>query len=137
MSYGSKVCPTCHGEVRVYFERGEYMGTCPECGTIIDGKVAPFIERIPDEGAFYEVVYEEYATNPAGFRVCTMRSSLGIFTDREQAKTKMLEVRATDPWAKKVGAGIKKWNHDRTECQWIYRPGEIEARFAYPQEAVE
>lgn len=137
MSYGSKVCPTCNGEVRVFSERGEYKGTCPECGTVIDGKVAPFIERIPDEGAFYEVIMDEYRTTPMGFHELTKSSSLGIFTDRAQANAKMLEVKRADPTARNIGAGIKKWNHDRTDFQWLCWPWEIDTGSAHPEGAVE
>ena len=57
MSYGSVVCPRCHGEVKVYSDPTGFEGTCPTCGKII--AVGREREPIPDNGCQWEIYISE------------------------------------------------------------------------------
>ena len=139
MSYGSETCPHCQGEVKVYVDGdGTASGTCYNCGhtmTFLPRKHRP---RIPDEGAFYEVVVTEWISDYQGIqygmrcwaeRPGSMKweQSLAIYTNLEQARKRCAEIRAeakaktTETVEYNVATYIKRWNHDRTDWEW-WRP---------------
>lgn len=130
MSYGSEICPECHGELRVYYDGdGSCAGTCPTCGFRVEYAPRVIRSRIPDEGAFYEVLVNEYVmvedVRPDGtpyLREKTVRlmASLAIYTDLDAALKRAKEARETDGGSS-VYTYIKKWNHARTDYEW-WRP---------------
>ena len=139
MSYGSKVCPHCHGEMRVYFEGdGSSSGRCPTCDKWWNFAPMKFRPHINPKGAFYEVrvredLFEEdgpaYGGKGKSYKCTVLRDfeTLGIYTDVEQALRRIEEVKAeadtklTDKSYIHVYSDIKRWNHDRTEWEF-WRP---------------
>ena len=128
MSYGSKVCPQCGGEVKVYFEGdGSCFGTCPTCGHYLNYGPRIIPSRIPDEGAFYEVLIDEYQLEDKGIvkgthlivehRIKTSYS-LAIYTNLEAAYKRAMEARIRDGKVD-ITSYIKKWNHSRTEWEFV------------------
>ena len=57
MSYGSVVCPRCHGEVKVYADPTGCEGTCPTCGKYIG--IGKEREPLPDKGSLWEIYISE------------------------------------------------------------------------------
>lgn len=144
MSYGSEICPHCQGEVRVYVDTdGTASGKCYNCGHTMTYLPRKFKPRIPDEGAFYEVVVTEWIDDYQGI-IHGMHSwrerdgsrkleqSLAIYPTLEQARKRCAEIRAeadamtTDTVRYAAVAEIKRWNHDRTDWEW-WRPEWAEA----------
>lgn len=131
MSYGSAICPRCHGEVRVFIDTDGIFGTCPTCGRTIDRKSAAVPSRIPDEGAFYEVITIEVREKVVSMtangsaiihQTCGEPQSLAIYTDREKARARAREVTLAS--LESIGDGrnrteayVKKWNHARTDSE--------------------
>ena len=130
MSYGSEICANCGGEVTVYIEGdGSAYGTCHNCGTILNFGPRRIPSRIPDEGAFYEVIVEECYKNDDGASAVGPRESIATYTNIKQALAKCKEVsrsRFDGPGddIEPIYSYIKKWNHDRTEWEWV-RPEHI------------
>ena len=131
MSYGSEICPDCHGEVKVYVDGdGSCHGTCPTCGFFINYAPRRIPSRIPDEGAFYEVIVEEWYKKDDGAWTNYPRESIAIYTDIRQALRKCNEVRrsmftADGTEQAPVFPSVKKWDHTRTKWEWV-RPEHVE-----------
>ena len=144
MSYGSKTCPRCQGEVKVYVDTdGTASGWCPHCDRTLTFPRKVRQPRIPDEGAFYEVVVTEWIDDYQGI-VHGMHSwrerdgsrkleqSLAVYPTLEQARKRCAEIEAeadamtTDTVRYAAVAQIKRWNHDRTDWEW-WRPEWAEA----------
>jgi len=139
MSYGSKVCPTCQGEIKVYVDGdGSCSGWCPHCRSTWSFGRPVHKPRISDEGAFYEVVVTEWIMDYQGIengmrywkeRPGSMKweQSLAVYTNLEQARKRCAEVKAEAEGAStptveiNVSAKIKRWNHNRTDWEW-WRP---------------
>ena len=139
MSYGSEVCPHCQGEVKVYVDTdGTASGWCPHCRKTMTYLPKRWKPRIPDEGAFYEVVVTEWISDYKGIqhgmrcwsdRPGSMKweQSLAIYTTLEQALKKCEEIRAeakaksTETTEYAAVPYIKRWNHDRTDWEY-WRP---------------
>ena len=137
MSYGSKVCPTCQGEIKVYVDGdGSCSGWCPHCRSTWSFGRPVHKPRIPDEGAFYEVVVTEYIDEYQGIengmkhyheKMVRWEESLAMYTSLEGARKRCEEVRAdaesrsTETDRVQIVANIKRWNHDRTDWEW-WRP---------------
>lgn len=139
MSYGSETCPQCQGEIKVYVnEDGSSSGWCPHCRNTWSFGRRIYRPRIPDEGAFYEVVVTEWIDDYQGIQhgmhlwverkgSHKWEQSLAIYTNLEQARKKCEEIRAeakaktTDTVEYNVVAYIKRWNHDRTDWEY-WRP---------------
>ena len=120
MSYGSKVCPTCHGEVRVYFERGGHHGVCPNCGHVID-KGTPSIPS-PGQGDTYDLFVDVHELDGGEWKVKSVMEYLRTYTDRDKAIAEFYKIH--DPLGLneagcKVWAFLKGWNHDHTEWEWV------------------
>ena len=139
MSYGSEICPHCQGEVKVYVDTdGTASGWCPHCRKSYTFLPRRWKPRIPDEGAFYEVVVTEWIDDYQGIqngmhhwveRKGSMKweQSLAIYTNLEQARKRCAEIRAeakaksTDTVEYAAVPFIKRWNHDRTDWEY-WRP---------------
>lgn len=138
MSYGSKVCPTCQGEIKVYVDGdGSASGWCPHCRSTWSFGRPVHKPRISDEGAFYEVVVTEYIDEYQGItdygtklyhvKMVRWEESLAMYTNLEGARKRCEEVRAdaesrsTETERVQIVANIKRWNHDRTDWEW-WRP---------------
>jgi hypothetical protein len=146
MSYGSETCPHCQGEVKVYVDGdGTASGWCPHCRKSYTFLPRRWKPRIPDEGAFYEVIVDEWTDilekveewtdgngKPHRLRHWkeisrTLGQSIAIYTNLEQARKRCEEIRAeakaktTETTEYSVVANIKRWNHDRTDWEW-WRP---------------
>lgn len=130
MSYGSKICPECNGEVRVYFDGdGSCSGTCPTCGRVIDCSPPEWPSRIPDEGAFYEVVITHPDVRTYKLDLSDAES-LAIYTNVLQAHNRAAEVTDIDERGEcHTLAYIRKWNHARTEYEYM-RPEHIRRALA-------
>lgn len=139
MSYGSKVCPHCNGEMRVYFEGdGSSSGRCPTCDTWWSFGPMQYRPTIDPKGAFYEVIIDSHLIEYEGpgmkgmnnkcisTRIRSMES-LGMYTSLEAALKRVEEIKAearthlTDTSYIDVTSVIKRWNHDRTEWEF-WRP---------------
>ena len=139
MSYGSETCPHCQGEVKVYVDTdGTASGRCYNCGHTMTFLPRKWKPRIPDEGAFYEVVVTEWISDYKGIqngmrywvdRKGSMKweQSLAIYTNLEQARKRCAEIRAeaeakSTPTMRVAAVPyIKRWNHDRTDWEY-WRP---------------
>lgn len=139
MSYGSETCPHCQGEVKVYVDGdGTASGWCPHCRKTMTFLPMKWKPRIPDEGAFYEVVVTEWIDDYQGIQngmhywverkgSCKWEQSLAVYTNLEQARKRCAEIRAeaetasTETMRVFVSPSIKRWNHDRTDWEW-WRP---------------
>lgn len=137
MSYGSETCPHCQGEVKVYVDTdGTASGRCHHCGKTMTFLPRKWKPRIPDEGAFYEVVVTEYIDEYQGIengmkhyheKMVRWEESLAMYTNIEGARKRCEEVRAdaesrsTETDRVQIVAKIKRWNHDRTDWEW-WRP---------------
>ena len=140
MSYGSKVCPHCHGEMRVYFEGdGSSSGRCPTCDKWWNFEPMKFRPHINPAGAFYEVLVNSHLETLVGpafkdgtgklydTKNLSVMESLGIYPDIEGALKRVAEVRAeaettiTETSRVVVYPYIKRWNHDRTDWEF-WRP---------------
>jgi len=139
MSYGSETCPHCQGEIKVYVDGdGSASGWCPHCRKTWSFAPRKYLPRIPDEGAFYEVVVTEWISDYQGIKwgmhywverpgSCKWQQSLAFYTNLEQARKKCEEIRAeaeaktTDTVEYHATAYIKRWNHDRTDWEY-WRP---------------
>lgn len=137
MSYGSETCPHCQGEVKVFVDgNGTASGRCHHCGKTMTFLPRKWKPRIPDEGAFYEVVVTEYIDEYQGIengmkhyhmKMVRWEESLAMYTNLEQARKRCEEVRAdaesrsTETNRVQIVANIKRWNHDRTDWEW-WRP---------------
>jgi len=132
MSYGSEICPICHGELRVYFDGdGTCEGDCPTCGhhLVRAPKIIP--SRIPDKGAFYEVVIDEWhfidtGEISSGMKVVRSEKikddySLAIYTNITDALKRAKEADVKYNGEIRIIPHIKKWNHARTEWEY-WRP---------------
>ena len=83
MSYGSVVCPRCHGEVKVYVDPTGYEGTCPTCGKII--AVGKKREPLPDKGCLWEIyISEDTLVNGKWVRTAT-HECVRTYGNKEQA----------------------------------------------------
>ena len=139
MSYGSKVCPTCQGEIKVYVDGdGSASGWCPHCRSTWSFGRPVHKPRISDDGAFYEVIVTEWIMDYQGIengmrywkeRPGSMKweQSLAVYTNLEQARKRCAEIKAEAEEAStptveiNVSAKIKRWNHTRTDWEW-WRP---------------
>ena len=137
MSYGSETCPHCQGEVKVFVDGdGTATGRCHHCGKTMTFLPRKWKPRIPDEGAFYEVVVTEYIDGYQGIEngmkhyhmmMVRWEESLAMYTNLEGARKRCEEVRAdaesrsTETDRVQIVANIKRWNHDRTDWEW-WRP---------------
>lgn len=138
MSYGSETCPHCQGEVKVFVDGdGTASGRCYHCGKTMTFLPRKWKPRIPDEGAFYEVVVTEYIDEYKGItdygtklyheKMVRWEESLAMYTNLEGARKRCEEVRAdaesrsTETERVQIVANIKRWNHDRTDWEW-WRP---------------
>ena len=139
MSYGSETCPHCQGEVKVYVDTdGTASGRCYNCGHTMTFLPRKWKPRIPDEGAFYEVVVTEWIDDYQGIQhgmhywverkgSHKWEQSLAIYTNLEQARKRCAEIRAeadakSTPTMRVAAVPyIKRWNHDRTDWEY-WRP---------------
>ena len=137
MSYGSETCPHCQGEVKVYVDTdGTATGRCHNCGKTMTFLPRKWKPRIPDEGAFYEVVVTEYIDEYQGIengmklyheKMVRWEESLAVYTNLEGARKRCEEVRkdaesrSTETDRVQIVANIRRWNHDRTDWEW-WRP---------------
>ena len=140
MSYGSKVCPHCHGEMRVYFDGdGSSSGRCPTCDKWWNFAPMKWTPRINPKGAFYEVLLNSHLETYLGplfkdgtgkrydTKNLSVMESMGIYTNLEQALKRCEEIRAeaelkiTETTKVLVFPYIKRWNHDRTDWEF-WRP---------------
>ena len=137
MSYGSETCPHCQGEVKVFVDGdGTASGRCHHCGKTMTFLPRKWKPRIPDEGAFYEVVVTEYIDEYQGIengmkhyhmKMVRWEESLAMYTNLEGARKRCEEVRAdaesrsTETDRVQIVTNIKRWNHDRTDWEW-WRP---------------
>ena len=138
MSYGSETCPHCQGEVKVFVDGdGTASGRCYHCNKTMTFLPRKWKPRIPDEGAFYEVVVTEYIDEYKGItdygtklyheKMVRWEESLAMYTNLEGARKRCEEVRAdaesrsTETNRVQIVANIKRWNHDRTDWEW-WRP---------------
>ena len=84
MSYGSVVCPRCHGEVKVYVDTDGFEGTCPTCGKFIG--VGKEREPIADKGARFDVyISEDTLVNGEWVRTTTHKM-IRTYVTKEQAE---------------------------------------------------
>ena len=84
MSYGSVVCPRCHGEVKVYADPTGCEGTCPTCGKVIAyGKDR---EPIPDKGSRYEIYISEDTLKDGKWVRTTTHEMIRTYVTKEQAE---------------------------------------------------
>lgn len=137
MSYGSETCPHCQGEVKVFVDGdGSASGRCYNCGKTMTFLPRKWKPRIPDEGAFYEVVVTEWIDHYQGIEygmksykseTVSWEQSLAVYTNLEQARKRCAEIKAeaeaksTETDIVNVVPYIKRWNHDRTDWEW-WRP---------------
>lgn len=139
MSYGSETCPHCQGEVKVFVDGdGTASGRCHNCGKTMTFLPRKWKPRIPDEGAFYEVVVTEWISEYQGIqngmhswveREGSMKweQSLSVYTNLEQARKRCAEIiaeakaKTTDTVEYAAVPFIKRWNHDRTDWEY-WRP---------------
>lgn len=139
MSYGSEICPHCQGEVKVYVDGdGTASGRCYNCGHTMTFLPRKWKPRIPDAGAFYEVVVTEWIDDYQGIqhgmhswveRKGSMKweQSLAIYTNLEQARKRCAEIiaeaeaKSTPTMRVAAVPYIKRWNHDRTDWEY-WRP---------------
>lgn len=104
MSYGSAVCPRCHGEVKVYADPTGYEGTCPTCGKII--AVGKEREPIAEKGARWEVYVSEDTLIDGEWVRTTTHECIRIYVTKEGAEKCYNEM--MDPEGKKDGTH-KTW----------------------------